>query len=106
MVDTLSNYAQAEREVLAEMDRTRDNVETSLSSIVDEIRKIDKEKRTGVGILNDIDESMIEMQLDRAGPRFVPWQARTVDRLVMKLDSLARKQDDDRGDLVEGSDDE
>ncbi|KIW64034.1 hypothetical protein PV04_08995 [Phialophora macrospora] len=107
VVDAFSNYADDEKEVLAEMDRTRNAVEALLSEIIIKIRDMEKEKRTGTGVSSGIDESMTEMNLDRTGTKFVPWQARTVvDRLVMKLDGLSGRQDEDRHDLVEGYDDD
>ena len=106
MVDAFSNYAQDEREVLTEMDRTRTEVEAALASIVDEVRAIEKEKRSGVGVSSSFDENMSELNLSGRTVRFVPWQARTVDRLVMKLDGLVRTRDEDREELLEGSDDD
>ncbi|OCT44746.1 putative gamma-tubulin complex component GCP4 [Cladophialophora carrionii] len=107
VVDAFSNYAHDEVEVLAEMDRTRNAVEASLSKIVDEIRDMEKEKHTGSGMSTTIDESMSDMNLERTGTEFVPWQARTVvDRLVMKLDGLFGRQDEDRHELIDGYDDD
>lgn len=105
VVDAFSDYANDENEVLSEMDRTRHDVEGLLSSVVDKIRNIEKDKRTGVGVSSEIEESLNSINLN--GTRaFVPWQARTVDRLVMKLDGLAGRQDEDRQDLLEGYDDD
>jgi hypothetical protein len=106
VVDAFSNYAQDESEVLAEMDRTRSAVELSLADIVEKIRDIEKEKRMGAGLGSGINESLGEMNLNGQAARFVPWQARTVDRLVMKLDGLARRLDDERDALADDSDDE
>ncbi|KAJ9613056.1 hypothetical protein H2200_002997 [Cladophialophora chaetospira] len=106
VVDAFSNYAQDEKEVLTEMDRTRVDVETSLASIVEKIRNIEKEKRTGVGASTKLDETMSEMNLTGNGTSFVPWHVRTVDRLVMKLDTLAARRDEDRDELVEDYDDD
>ncbi|EXJ55515.1 hypothetical protein A1O7_08443 [Cladophialophora yegresii CBS 114405] len=107
VVDAFSNYAQDEVEVLAEMDRTRSAVEASLSKIVDKIRDMEKEKETGSGVSSNIDDGMSEMNLDGTETDFVPWQARTVvDRLVMKLDGLFGRQDEDRHELIDGYDDD
>lgn len=107
VVDAFSNYAQDEKDVLAEMDRTSSVIDTALMALVVKIREVEKEKQTGVGV-NNMVESLGDAGLDDIG--FVPWQARTVDRLVMKLDSLAGKQAEDRDDIVvgimEGYDDE
>jgi hypothetical protein len=107
VVDAFSNYAEDEKGVLAEMDQTRNTVEALLSRIIVNIRDMEKEKGTGTGVNSGIDENMTEMNLNRTGTKFVPWQARTVvDRLVMKLDGLSGRQDEDRHDLVEGYDDD
>ncbi|KIW33896.1 uncharacterized protein PV07_00711 [Cladophialophora immunda] len=103
VLDAFSNYAQDERDVLTEMDRTREAIETTLSDLVTEIRDMEKEKRTGVGLMtSNLQESMNGMQLHGNGTKFVPWQARTVDRLVMKLDGLVMKQDEDRDHTAVG----
>ena len=106
VVDAFSNYAQDEREVLAEMDRTRDAVEAFLVKIVEEIRNIEKERSMSSNVDAGIDEGMSHMKLRSSSRRFIPWEARTVDRLVMKLDGLVKQPDEDRDELAEGSDDE
>ncbi|OAL33745.1 hypothetical protein AYO20_06921 [Fonsecaea nubica] len=101
--DAFSNYAQDEIDVLAEMDRTRTSIEIALSDLVTEIRDMEKEKWTGVGLnTTSLQESMDRIQLNGHGTKFVPWQARTVDRLVMKLDGLVMRQDEDRDQTAAG----
>ncbi|EXJ75034.1 uncharacterized protein A1O5_01730 [Cladophialophora psammophila CBS 110553] len=103
VLDAFSNYAQDERDVLVEMDRTRKSIETSLSDLVDKIRDMEKEKRTGVGLMtSNLEESLSGFQLNGNATKFIPWQARTVDRLVMKLDGLVMKQDEDRDHAAVG----
>ncbi|KIX08425.1 uncharacterized protein Z518_03081 [Rhinocladiella mackenziei CBS 650.93] len=104
VVDAFSNYAQNEKEVLTEMDRTSDAIEGTLVGLVNKIRDMEKEKRTGVGMDNVV-QRLSDVELN--GSKFVPWQARTVDRLVMKLDSLAGRQEERIGiEIAEGYDDE
>ncbi|KIY01324.1 uncharacterized protein Z520_02876 [Fonsecaea multimorphosa CBS 102226] len=103
VLDAFSNYAKDERDVLAEMDRTRKSMENTISGLVENIRDMEKEKRTGVGFMtSSIQESMDGLQLNGNGTKFMPWQARTVDRLVMKLDGLVMKQDEDRDHTAVG----
>jgi len=103
VVDAFSNYARDETEVLAEMDRTRDSIEGALLEIVAAVREIEKDKRSGSS-MNRIVEGLSGVEL--SGTKFVPWQARTVDRLVMKLDSLTGRHEEDRDENAEGSDDD
>jgi len=103
VVDAFSNYAQDEMEVLGEMDRTRDSIEGVLLELVAAVREIEKDNRTGSS-MNMIVEGLSGVAL--SGTQFVPWQARTVDRLVMKLDSLAGRHEEERDENAEGYDDE
>lgn len=92
VLDAFANHARDERDVLAEMDRTRDDVEATLVELVGIIRGIEEEKRSGSSIVN----TMSGLELN--GTKFIPWQARTVDRLVMKLDSLTgRREENEEG---------
>jgi len=105
VVDAFSNYAQDSREVLSEMDWTSDAINATIIELVDKVREVEKEKRSGTGhhaLVEGLDG------LDLHASRFVPWQARTVDRLVMKLDSLAARheEDGDESEVVYGYDDE
>lgn len=103
VVDAFSNYAHDEKEVLAEMDRTRDSIEGALLELVAAVREIEKDKRSGSG-MNMMVKGLSDVELN--GTKFVPWQARTVDRLVMKLDSLAGRHEEERDEIVDGYDDE
>jgi hypothetical protein len=107
VVDAFSNYAQDETEMLTEMDRTRDEVDRSLSDLVEEIRNIEKQKRQGgTAGISPHEDGMSDMGVTGGGLKFVPWQARTVDRLIMKLDNLGFKSDEERDDLVNEYDDD
>lgn len=107
--DAFSNYHQDQKEVLAEMDRTTDAIEASLIGLVSRIREFEKDKRPGAGIHSTMG-SLQELGLNSS--KFIPWHARTVDRLVMKLDSLAGKHEEERPESepgmvhTEGYDDE
>ncbi|EXJ78600.1 hypothetical protein A1O1_09001 [Capronia coronata CBS 617.96] len=99
VLDAFANHAQDEQEVLAEMDRTRDAIEATLLELVQLIREIEKEKRSGLATNTVIEKAST---LGLGGTKFVPWQARSVDRLIMKLDSLAGRQDEGKDETGTG----
>ncbi|KAJ9501195.1 hypothetical protein H2202_002989 [Exophiala xenobiotica] len=105
VVDAFSNYAQDSHEVLMEMDRTSDAINATIIELVDKVREVEKEKRSGIGH-HALVEGLDSVELNAS--RFVPWQSRTVDRLVMKLDSLAARheEDGDESEVVYDYDDE
>lgn len=105
VLDAFSNYAQDEKDVLAEMDRTSESIEGTLVDMIDKVRGIERDSKVGPGVTSII-ETLSSAGLD--GKAFVPRQARTVDRLIMKLDGLTGRQDEDRYDLANegGYDDE
>ncbi|KAI1624751.1 gamma-tubulin complex component protein [Exophiala viscosa] len=96
VVDAFSNYAKDEREVLSEMDRTSDSIDAIVTELVNKIRDLAADMRTGIGADN-FGQNPAGARWNVA--RFTPWQARTVDRLVMKLDSLAERPHDERDGL-------
>ncbi|KAJ4504023.1 hypothetical protein HRR83_007675 [Exophiala dermatitidis] len=101
VLDAFADHARDEREVFAEMDRTTDAIESTLLEISETIRHVEKQKRSGLGRDTLVDRTNdLELNLDIT--KFVPWQARTVDRLVMKLDSLAGRHDEDDDGLGSG----
>ncbi|KAL2419490.1 hypothetical protein ABEF95_010015 [Exophiala dermatitidis] len=101
VLDAFADHAKDERDVFAEMDRTTDAIESTLFEIVKTIRDVEKQKRSGLGRDTLVDRTNdLELNLDNT--KFVPWQARTVDRLVMKLDSLAGRHDEDDDGLGSG----
>lgn len=85
VVDAFSNYAQDEKEVLEEMDLTASNLEASLDALVDQIKSVEKDSKGAAGP-NKTMEMLSGLHLDDS--RFIPWQSRTIDRLIMKLDGL------------------
>ncbi|KAK5059718.1 hypothetical protein LTR84_009601 [Exophiala bonariae] len=105
VLDAFSNYAQDEKDVITEMDRTSETIEGVLVGVIDKVRGIEIDSRVGPGV-NSITETLSGIGLD--GKTFVPWRARTVDRLIMKLDGLKGRQDEDGHDLAneDGHDDE
>lgn len=103
VVDALSNYAKDEREVLAEMDRTSEAINACIAGLIDKVREVEKEERSGTNTL------LGGLSLAGASAsNFVPWQARTVNRLVMKLDSLAaqRVEDKNGNEIIDDYDDD
>ncbi|KIV87658.1 hypothetical protein PV11_03190 [Exophiala sideris] len=96
VVDAFSSYEKDEREVLSEMDRTSDAINASVIQLVNKIRELAAEMRTGTGA-DDTQQNPAEARWNVT--TFVPWQARTVDRLVMKLDSLAERHEDEGNGL-------
>jgi len=91
VVDAFSNYAQDEKDVLVEMDRTRDVMEKVLVSLVDEVKEVEKDPDARSRMVTGM------TQLELSGKTFVAWKGRTIDRLVMKLDSLTGMQEDKSG---------
>jgi hypothetical protein len=87
------------------MDRTREAIEATLIEIVGKIREVEKDKR-GTTAMDAMTEGL--NGVDFNGTKFVPWQVKTVDRLVMKLDSLAGGQEDPRDEFgnVDGYDED
>ena len=100
VVDAFSNYIQDEESILAELVRTRELLEGALLNLVVRLNEIDKQ-RSKDGVTSDLG------QLDLQTERFVPWQPRTMDRLIMKLDLLACGRDviHDNG-VLDGFDDD
>jgi hypothetical protein len=94
VLDAFSNYIQDEKDVLAEMDRTRATIELILVEVVDRIRDVEKQRRSS-GHLNSMADAMSD--LDLRASRFTPWEARTVDRLIMKLENLTGKHTEEDG---------
>jgi len=88
VLDAFSNYAQDETDILAEMDRTRSSLEDGLKVLVRRIGEMENDRLVG---------DVAKMGMGNTEMSFVPWRARTVDRLVMKLDSLTEKDARDGG---------
>jgi hypothetical protein len=104
VLDAFSNFVQDEKDVLSEMDRTRDTLESSLVELVEKIRLVEQDNLPG-GQFSSMVDSLSEMDLDSW--KFSPWKARTVDRLVMKLENLTgRYESEDRDGFDDGSHDE
>lgn len=93
VMDSFSNFAQDEKEVLAEMDRTSGAMEGALVEVIDKVHDVERNNKVGPGVTSVI-ETLPGVELN--GKKFVPWRVRTVDRLIMKLDGLTGKQEDER----------
>lgn len=97
ITSAFSNYTQEEAEVMDEMRRTNTNVTSSVHDLIATIRDVEKQRD-----LPDLSSGMAQVNMSGIGEdgdgAFMPWRARTLDRLLMKLDSLAG---DDRSDHYE-----
>jgi len=93
VMDAFSNFAQDEQEVLAEMDRTSGAIEGTLGEIIDKVHDVERGNKIGPGVTS-VTETLSGAELN--GKKFVPWHIRTVDRLIMKLDGLTGRQEDER----------
>lgn len=86
--NAFSNYTQEETELASEMKRTKDHVTDTIHDLVGVIHDIERQRDSP-----DLSTGVLELELDvsaaGAGARFRPWRAKTLDRLLMKLDSLA-----------------
>lgn len=96
VMDAFTNYAQDEKDVFSEMDRSRTELDSLLTRLVDNIKQIEKDQDTHV-VTSGI--ATVTLQSDATGG-FVPWKVRTLDRLIMKLDFLQGgiKTDSDEDD--------
>lgn len=100
VVDAFSNYIQDEKSILAELVRSRGLLEGGLLNLVIRLNEVDKQRSVD-GVTSDFG------QLDLQRERFVPWQPRTMDRLIMKLDLLACGRDvDHHNGVLDGFDDD
>lgn len=100
VMDAFTNYAQDEKDVLAEMNRSSNELEPLLRQVVDSIKEIEQDRDT-----NNITSGFATIAMNNnATGGFVPWKVRTLDRLIMKLDFLQRgaKTDiDDEDEFVD-----
>lgn len=83
VVDALSDFGKEEREVLDEMARSGGLLEEGVHGLVEAIGKTEHER-------NKEDVTELEDGIDSLGldSIYVPRRARTIDRLIMKLDML------------------
>lgn len=105
VMDAFSNYAQDEKDVLAEMDRTSGAIEGVLVEVINKVRNVERDTKLGTGVTSIV-ETLSGVELN--GKKFVPLRTRTVDRLIMKLDGLTGRQEEERYSLgnANGYDDE
>jgi len=93
IVSAFANLPQEEEELMAEMKRTNTAMKDQLHELVDSIKEVEKERS-----LADIGVGTARIQLGAGTGRndgeFVPWRAKTLDRLLMKLDFLAENKEE------------
>lgn len=83
VVDALSDFVKEEREVLDEMARSGELLEEGLNAVVETVRKVEHDgNNEGV---TELEDAVDGLGLDSI---YVPRRARTIDRLIMKLDML------------------
>ena len=83
IVDALADYAQDEKEALAEMSRSRVLLEELLIKLVESIREIEERGRDDA---EELDRRLAQIAVESG---YVPVRGRTVDRLLVKLEYLA-----------------
>lgn len=100
-IDAFSDFSKEETEILAELDLTNKTLKDLLKQLVESVKAAEHQFSqdsltpgvAGVGLNRDEDE-------------FVPWRARTIDRLIMKLDFLTGGGTEKMDNLLDGSDEE
>lgn len=101
VVDTLVNYAADEKEILSEMERSQTHLERYLMELVEKVREVDEQRGN-----DDLSVQRVTAALDDVSfgePAYVPWRGRTIDRLTMRLECLARQAPADHGENDEES---
>lgn len=83
MGSVFSDFSKEERELLGEMDRSRTNITDIIHDLISSIREAEKKRD-----ITDLGSGLSEVSLQDRG-EFKPWTARSLDRLLMKLDSMA-----------------
>jgi len=90
IMDVFSDYAKEEQELIAEMSRTNKNLTDQLHELVAAIQDADKQRD-----VSDMAGGIANMGFVASKENdFEPWRARTLDRLLMKLDFLAVEKED------------
>lgn len=100
-IDAFSDFSKEETEILAELNLTNKTLKDLLKQLVESIKAAEHQfsqdsLRTGVAGVG----------LNRDEDEFVPWRARTIDRLIMKLDFLTGGGTEKMDNLLDGSDEE
>lgn len=103
MVDAFSDYTREEQDLMAEMARTNNSLMDQLHELVASMRETEKERdlndtTTGIG--------RIGLSGNNNGDDFEPWKARTLDRLLMKLDFLSGEREEKFENALVGIDDD
>lgn len=95
VVDSLANYAADEKDIMAEMERSRTLLERSLTDLVEKARDFNEQRGTG-----EVDVQLMTDAFDEVGfgeVAYVPWSGRTIDRLTMRLECLAGEYATEQG---------
>ena len=101
IMDAFSDYPKEEEELMDEMGRTNHNLADQLHELVAAIHEAEKQRDVtnmrrgvaGIGITVSKDDE------------FEPWRARTLDRLLMKLDFLASDKEESFEDAMDDAED-
>ena len=104
VMDALANYDADEREILAELKRSRSALEQGLTDLVQAVRQVHLQQESGTTDRNYLENEFGDLTLREQA--YTPWSARSIDRLIMKLDCLAgdatvggKAMDEDDDDL-------
>jgi hypothetical protein len=95
VIDALSNFVKEEREVLDEMVRSGKLLEEALNQLVEQVGKTEQDRNKED--ITELEEGLEGLGLDAI---YTPPRARTIDRLIMKLDMLQGTRvgsDDEKG---------
>lgn len=100
-IDAFSDFSKEQTEIAAELEQTNKTIKDLLRQLVDNIKAAEKEFSQ-----DGVTTGIAGLGLSRGGEdEFVPWRARTIDRLIMKLDFLSG-EGETMDHLLDVSDDE
>ena len=95
VIDALSNFVKEESEVLDEMIRSGKLLEEALNQLVEQVGKTEQDRNKED--MTELEDGLGGLGLDAI---YTPPRARTIDRLIMKLDMLQgtkANSDDEKG---------
>lgn len=84
VMDAFTNFVQDEQDIMTEMERSKNDLDKSLERLIEDVRDQAKSQDS-----NNLSQGVASLGIahDSEG-QFLPWRARTLDRLIMKLDFL------------------
>lgn len=101
IMNAFSDYSKEEQELVDELKRTNANIIDSVHDLIGSIRDAEQQRD-----ITDLKTGLAEVSLRTDGDDFSPWTARSLDRLLMKLDSLAGDEREDTfEDAIVGNED-